>query len=146
MTGKHYSIADKEVSYNVPAPTNEKQAEALLKDLEQAHSMEEPQLIQDLDIDAELLEMAWEEAQEEETVLTPDGLVELCHSAKPSHVKKYEAWRLLKSEIGHVFFKELKEKGRVVAFKAKGRSSVEASKDQFLHNHQADADAWGLSP
>ena len=46
------------------------------------------------------------------------------------------AWKLLKSEMAHVFFKEIKDHGRVVAFKAKTRKAVEAAKIGFCSTHQ----------
>jgi len=139
-TGKHFSVADKEVSFSIPTTNNEKQAEKLLEQVEHAHAIDEVALSKELEITPDLLEMAWEEAVEDEEAhnLTPNDLVELVHSHKADPVEKYEAWRLLKSEIGHVFFKELKQNGRVVAFKPKARNSVEASKDIFLQKHDED--------
>ena len=37
--------------------------------------------------------------------------------------------------MGHVFFKEIKDKGRTVAFKAKAPDAVEASADIFVADH-----------
>jgi hypothetical protein len=169
-SGKHFSIADKEVSFSIPAPTNVKQADKLLEQLEHAHSISEEELSKELDLTPELLEMAWEETaatmmtttnndadghhREHEdhsdavAMLTPNELIELVHSHKADHIERYEAWRLLRSEIGHIFFKEIKEHGRVVAFKAKPRPSVEASKDTFRSNHMDDnaSEFWRLSP
>jgi hypothetical protein len=150
-SGKHFSIADKEVTFTIPAPTNIKQADKLLEQLEHAHAISEEELSKELDLTPELLEMAWEESTAtdggHEEVLTPNQLVELVHSHKANHIEKYEAWRLLRSEIGHIFFKEIKENGRVVAFKAKPRDSVEASKHTFWNNHKDNKSAsWNLSP
>lgn len=150
-SGKHFfSIAGKEVSFTIPAPTNDKQADKLLKQLEHAHAITEDQLSKELDLTPELLEMAWEEAaatDSDDDQMTPNELVELVHSHKADHIEKYEAWRLLRSEIGHIFFKEIKEHGRVVAFKAKPRHSVEASKDMFRNNHMDDKSSiWTLNP
>lgn len=150
-SGKHFSIADKEVTFTIPAPTNVKQADKLLVQLEHAHAISEDELSKELDLTPELLEMAWEETAAtdggHEEILTPNELVELVHSHKANHIEKYEAWRLLRSEIGHIFFKEIKENGRVVAFKAKPKNSVEASKDTFRNNHKnAKSDFWNLRP
>lgn len=140
-TGKQFSIADKEVSFGLPAPNNEKQTEKLLAELEKAHAMHQAELVKVLDITPDLLEMAWEEALESEDnkdSITAKALVELVHAHSPNPIEKYEAWRLLRSDLGHVYFKELKENSRVVAFKAKSRSSVEASKDTFVKQHESD--------
>ena len=153
-TGKHFSVPDKEVAFSIPATNNEKQAEKLLEQIEHAHALSEEELSKELDIAPDLLEMAWEETAEateegeQPQNLTPNELVEAVHSHKADPVEKYEAWRLLRSEIGHVFFKELKEKGRVVAFKPKARNSVEASKENFLQKHEdEDSDFYqGLPP
>jgi hypothetical protein len=89
-----------------------------------------------LDISTELLELAWEESEEtEDHLLTAPQLIELVHSHVASAIEKYMAWKLLRSEIAHVFFKEIKDHGRVVAFKAKARDAVEASKEAFCRDH-----------
>jgi len=136
-TGQKYSVADKEVTFSVPAPNNDKQVQQLLKQLEKAHALAEKELLRELDISPELLEMAWEEKAEDEEVaeMKAGDLVELVHSHKPNQIEKYEAWRLMRSEIGHVFFKDVKENGRVVAFKPKPASAVETSKGQFCASH-----------
>jgi len=139
-TGKHHNIADKEVSFSIPPPTNDKKAEKLLEQLEHAHELDEEDLRKELDISPELLEIAWEETVESEEMeeLTPKQLVEIVHSHDANPIEKYEAWRLLRSDIGHVFFKDLKENGRVVAFKAKPKKSVEASKEAFCANNEEE--------
>lgn len=133
---KHYSIADKEVTYSIPAPTNDRQAEKLLEQLEHALAVSEIDLRQEIDISPELLEMAWEESLTDEAQdMTPHSLVELVHSHTASPIENYMAWRLFKSEMGHVFFKELKENGRVTSFKPKPAKSVEAAKTMFCSHH-----------
>jgi len=147
-TGKHFSVADKDVTFSIPTSNNEKQVQTLLGKVEHAHAISEEELSQELDITPELLEMAWEEAAEDEDEphnLTPTELVELVLAHKADPVEKYEAWRLLKSEIGHVFFKELKQNGRVVEFKPKARTSVEASKGNFLQKHEDEDFYQGMS-
>ena len=141
-SGKHFSIADKEVSFSVPPPTNDKQVEKLLEQLEHAFFLTGRDLCKELDMSPELLEMAWEETVEapDSNELTPNDLVELVHSHKATPLEKYEAWRLLRSEVGHVFFKELKEQGRVVSFKPKPKKSVDASKDSYCASHSDDED------
>jgi len=139
--GHKYSIADKAVHFAVPAPNSDKQAEQLLHQLEQAHEEAESELAKDLDVTPELLGMVWEEAVEDEEMdqLKPAQLVEMVHSQKATPVQKYKAWRLLKSDVGHIFFKDVKEKGRVTGFKAKPASSVEASREAYCNTHPDDA-------
>ena len=145
-SGTQFSIADKEVNFSVPAPTNPNHVDKLLAKLDQAHSLEENELREVLEMSPELLELAWEETLDEEDSLTPQHLIELVHSHSADAIEKYEAWRLLKSEIGHIFFKELKENGRVVAFKAKPRKSVDASKTSFCASHEDDDDGLCDAP
>lgn len=145
-TGKQFNIADKEVNFSIPPPTNKNQADKLLKELEHAFVLTGGGLCEKLDMTPELLEMAWEETVEATDSLTPKDLVELVHSHKADPIERYEAWRLLRSEIGHVFFKELKEQGRVVAFKAKPKKSVDASKGIFCANHDDQDDFCDAPP
>ena len=51
-------------------------------------------------------------------------------------MEKYYAWKLLQSDMAHIFFKEIKSNGRVVSFKAKTRKAVEAAKEMFCRTHQ----------
>ena len=46
-------------------------------------------------------------------------------------LEAYKAWRLLRTDAAHVFFKEIKSNGRVVAFKAKTAKAVENAKHAF---------------
>jgi hypothetical protein len=141
-SGKHFSIADKDVSFTIPVPTNEKQEEKLLEQLDHAFNMELSGLCKALDISPGLLELAWQEKAEsecdEDMILTPSDLVLIVLSHKASQVERYEAWRLLRSEIGHVFFKEISEHGRVVAFRAKPKKSVHALRDVYCISHDDD--------
>jgi len=134
--GHKFNIADKAVSYSMPISANEERNIKQIFD-EFAAALEEPEtkLRSDLDISAELLEMAWEEKIEDELhELTPDYLVDLIHSHTASKLESYKAWRLLRTDMAHVFFKELKDHGRVVAFKAKAQKTVEAAKETFCKN------------
>lgn len=81
--------------------------------------------------------MAWEEFvdDEEKGDISPKSLVELVHSHSASAIENYMAWRLLKAEVGHVFFKEIKEHGRVTSFKPKPAKYVEVAKANFCANH-----------
>jgi hypothetical protein len=139
---KHYSIADKVVTYSIPAPTSPKQAQKLLEQLEHAQAVSETELRNEIDISPELLEMAWEEVvdDDEHGLMTSKALIELVHSHAASPIENYMAWRLLKAEVGHVFFKELKENGRVTSFKPKPAKSVEAAKANFCAHHEEEQD------
>jgi hypothetical protein len=140
---KHYSIADKEVTYSIPAPPTPKKAEKLLEELQKAQAVTEMELRNEIGISPELLEMAWEEVAADEetgTMMTSTSLIELVHSHSATPIENYMAWRLLKAEVGHVFFKELKENGRVMSFKPKNAKSVMAAKANFCAEHQEERD------
>lgn len=135
--GQHFSIADKAVSYTAFAPNSESAAKKLFADLEEAHCASESELQSKLDISSDLLEIAWEEAaQAEDHVVTPKSLVELIHSHTASTLESYMAWRLLRENTGHVFFRELKDHGRVTSFKAKAKKAVDAAKRTFCDTHE----------
>lgn len=139
--GKIFSIADKAVTYAIPPLTNERGAEQLFAELTAAQEASEQTLQKKLDISLDLLEMAWEEAASndvESHELTPKSFIQLIHSHAASKVEAYMAWRYLKMEHAHVFFTELKQNGRVVAFKAKTGKAVEAAKAAFCSQHQDD--------
>mmetsp|Transcript_9843 Transcript_9843/g.13869 ORF Transcript_9843/g.13869 Transcript_9843/m.13869 type:complete len:129 (-) Transcript_9843:150-536(-) len=117
-------------------PNSPGQAEKLYHEFEEAQHASDEEIRSKLDISPELLEMAWQEAEEDEShTLTPDSLIELVHSHAASAIEKYMAWKLLKSDMAHIFFKDLKDHGRVVAFKAKTQNAVDAAKDVFCRNH-----------
>jgi len=141
--GKKFSIADKAVNYAVSAPNNEPAAVRLFDALYLAHEESDNDLRKDLDISPEMLELAWEETAEDtasaDHVLTPKALIALVHSKTASSVEAYKAWRLLKTDMAHIFFKEIKQKGRVVSFKAKSLKAVVSAKDTFCRSeHAAD--------
>lgn len=139
LDGKHYSIADKAVTYATPAPSSQSAANKLLMGLSHAQAASEQELRTELDISSDLLEMAWEEAIDlDDHTLTPKSLLQLVHSETVSALQSYQAWRLLRQETGHVFFRELKQDGRVVAFKAKARKGVDAAKRAFCDHHDDD--------
>lgn len=141
--GHKFKIADKAVNYAMKVPPNEERNIKHIFDTFN-EALEEPRskLQKDLDISADLLEMAWEEALEDDThELTPDSLVELVHSHAASTLEAYKAWRLLRTDLSHVFFKEIKDHGRVVSFKAKAKKAVDAAKDTFCRKpEQSDDD------
>jgi hypothetical protein len=138
--GNKHSIADKAILYAMPCPSSPAQASKLFDDFCKAQDTPLLSLQEELEITPELLEMAWEEAAEEDefddNLLTPDALIQLIHSHAASAMEKYLAWQLLKTDVAHVFFKEIKDHGRVVAFKAKTRKAVEAAKAAFCQSHQ----------
>lgn len=140
--GKAYDIADKAVLYAMPSPNTPGQAQKLFGEFCRAQDAPVDTLQQELDITPELLQMAYEEAAEDEDhkhLITSASLIELIHGHAASAMEKYLAWKLLKTDMAHVFFKEIKDHGRVVAFKAKTRKAVQAAKEAFCNSH-ADSD------
>ena len=136
--GHKYDIADKQITFATPRPTNDKQVEKLLAELSQLQEAAEDVLCSKLEVSPDLLEMAWEEAADEEHPsheLTAKSFIKLIHSKGASAVEEYMAWRLLKGEMAHVFFKELKQNGRVLSFKAKARKAVDNAKEAFCSSH-----------
>lgn len=133
--GKHFNIADKAVSYAMPiSPDDERRRGQIFDDFHNALEEPEMELRRDLDISPELLEMAWEEAAEDDAAhheLTAPSLFDLVHSRTASAIETYKAWRLLKTDMAHVLFKEIKHHGRVTSFKAKARKAVDAAKQTF---------------
>jgi hypothetical protein len=133
---KWSSIADKAVQYSMPCPNSPGQAKKLWNEFCRAQDAPVDTLENQLEITPELLEMAWEEAAEDEDhLVTASSLIELVQGHAASAMEKYLAWKLLKTETAHVFFKEIKDHGRVVAFKAKTRKHVEAAKEAFCKSH-----------
>ena len=141
--GYKFMIADKAVNYAMKVPPNEERnIKHIFDTFSEALVEPRSQLQKDLDISSDILEMAWEEALEDEShELTADSLVELVHSHTASTLEAYKAWRLLKSDLSHVFFKEIKDHGRVVSFKAKAKKAVDAAKNTFCRQpEQSDDD------
>jgi len=136
--GKKFDVADKDVLYSMPCPNSPGQADKLFQEFLRAQDAPADTLHEKLQITPELLEMAWEEAAEEEGdhLLTASSLIELVQGHAASAMEKYLAWQLLKTETAHVFFKEIKDHGKVVAFKAKTRKAVEDSKAAFCASHE----------
>ena len=135
--GRKFSIADKAVTYAMEiAPNDQKRVNELFDEFTSAMDESVTQLRKDLDISSELLEMAWEETLEgdESHELTPKSLIALVHSHAASSIDTYKAWKLLRTDMAHVLFKEIKDHGRVVSFKAKAESAVEAAKQTFCTN------------
>jgi len=125
-------------------PNSPGQAEKLYTDFCKAQDSPIKSIQDAIDVSPELLQMAWEEAAgeaEEESSsrnLTAGTFIELIHAHAASAMEKYLAWKYLQSEQAHIFFKEIKDRGRVVSFKAKTRKAVDNAKDVFCRSHQDD--------
>lgn len=137
--GKKFNIADKLVRYSMHCPNSPGQATKLYDEFISAQDTPMKSIQESLDVSPELLEMAWEEASEEldehgHADLTPASFVELVHAHSASTMEKYLTWKLLQSDMAHIFFKEIKSHGRVVAFRAKGRKAVDSAKDIFCRS------------
>jgi hypothetical protein len=134
-TGKTYAhIPDKAVHFAMHPPNTPGAASKLFDDFLSAYELSEEDICAQLEVSPELLELAWEETSEEDD-LTPDKLIELVHSHAASAIEKYMAWKLLQTDTAHVFFKVIKDHGRVVSFRAKARKAVEAAKLAFCITH-----------
>lgn len=137
--GKKWDMADKAILYSMPCPNSPGQAETLFQEFCRAQDAPADTLQAELDISPELLEMAWEEVfnnvEDENHMLTASFFIELVQGHAASAMEKYLAWKLLRTEMAHVFFKEIKHHGRVVAFKAKTRKAVDAAKEAFCKSH-----------
>jgi len=135
IEGHQFSIADKDVAFAISPPSNPQMTDNVMKEMEDAHDASEKLLQTKLDVSPELLEMAWEEASESDShELTPKSFILLLHAKTVSSLEAYMTWRLLRLAKAHIFFKELKVDGRVVAFKAKARKSVVAAKENFCRD------------
>lgn len=136
-----FNIPDKSVRYSMPAPNSPGQATKLYDEFVRAQDTPVQSLQETLDLSPEVLELAWEEATEEAEVqqeahadLTPGAFVQLVHAHAASAMEKYLTWKLLQSDLAHVFFKEIKSDGRVVAFRAKTRKAVDNAKEVFCRD------------
>ena len=139
--GKKFNIPDKDVRYSMSCPNSPGQATKLYDEFCQAQDAPLKSIQDTIDVSADLLEMAWEETAEENEGsgthnLTPASFIELVHAHSATAIEKYYAWKLLQSDMAHIFFKEIKSNGRVVSFKAKTRKAVEAAKEMFCRTHQ----------
>lgn len=127
------------------SPNSPGQATKLFEEFSRAQDTPLQSLQTQLDVSPELVLMAWEEvlhSSDDETnkdhLVTPDSFIELIHSHAASAMERYLAWKLLKTDMAHIFFKEIKDHGRVVAFKAKTEKAVEAGKQVFCRSHSED--------
>ncbi|MGK3748235.1 MAG: hypothetical protein ACI8RD_000526 [Bacillariaceae sp.] len=131
--GKHFQIADKAVHFTMVPPNSPGPANKLYQEFCDAQKASDDELQTQLDISPEILELAWEDALEtaEDHDVTPNDLIELVHSHSASAIEKYKAWRLLQSDVSHIFFKDMKDHGRISSFKVKARKTVETAKRAF---------------
>jgi len=138
LEGKLFNVAEKQLHFIAPPPANPKEHTRLFKEIDASHMASVADLTKSLDLDPEVLELAWEESSSElEGMLATDTFVELVHSRKPiDSVEAYRAWRFLMTDLGTVFFKSIKENGRVMAFKAKTEAAVEAAKTMFCKDEK----------
>ena len=137
--GKKFNVPDKDILYSMACPNSPGQATKLFDEFIEAQDTSLSSIQKQIDVSADILEMAWEEAAEEEGSahnLTPASFIELVHAHAGSAMEKYLAWKYLQSDQSHIFFKEIKSHGRVISFKAKTRKAVDAAKDIFCKTHQ----------
>jgi hypothetical protein len=142
--GKLFDISDKAIRFIIHPPNSPVASEKLFSEFLSAHDASEEVLHKTLDIPPEMFEMVWDESAsvEEEDgdhsrmLLTPSAFVDLVHSHDASAIEKYMAWKILRTDMAHVFFKEVKEHGRVVSFKAKTRKAVDAAKQDYCNDHK----------
>mmetsp|Transcript_17988 Transcript_17988/g.34043 ORF Transcript_17988/g.34043 Transcript_17988/m.34043 type:complete len:237 (-) Transcript_17988:498-1208(-) len=136
---KFKNVGEKEINFATPVQKSASAEQKLMADLVKTQEESTDMLLKDLGVSTDLLEMAWMEAASEGTEsneLTPDSFFSMIHSKAASMSEKYKAWRLLKTDLARVFFKDLKQNGRVVAFKAKAEDTVEAAKRTFCSSDQ----------
>ena len=139
--GHRFSIADKAVHFHITPPNSPGPANELYRQFVEAQQASEDELQSKLDISPDILELAWEEALEYEELsgehegMTPTQLIELIHSHAASAIEDYQAWRLLQSDIAHVFFKDMKDHGKITSFKVKARKAVDTAKKAFCNSH-----------
>mmetsp|Transcript_17810 Transcript_17810/g.54794 ORF Transcript_17810/g.54794 Transcript_17810/m.54794 type:complete len:214 (-) Transcript_17810:105-746(-) len=82
-------------------------------------------------VDAELLELAYEVAAEDDQVLRVKDVAALL-DAGSDPVDLYRTFRVLSNELGKVFF--AKAKGEAAAFKVRAKKTVEAAKQSLCGN------------
>eukprot|EP00614_Pseudopedinella_elastica_P010503 CAMPEP_0172610718 /NCGR_PEP_ID=MMETSP1068-20121228/30486_1 /TAXON_ID=35684 /ORGANISM="Pseudopedinella elastica, Strain CCMP716" /LENGTH=236 /DNA_ID=CAMNT_0013414499 /DNA_START=70 /DNA_END=780 /DNA_ORIENTATION=+ len=130
-----FNVADKQVRFSAGCPASPKDEAAVFKDIMAASQASPAELRAKLDLDAEVLELAWEEVAASEdglSTVTAKDFVELVHSRPPKSAgEAYCAWRFLKEELGSVFFKAIKEGGKITSFKAKAEKAVNDAKQAF---------------
>jgi hypothetical protein len=127
-----HSIAGKQIhcSFSPDAKAKKADPEVVLKPFETVHDLEPTAL----GVAPEDLELAWEFlAEEDNDSWSARSILQniddkLCRTP----VEQYKAFRLLTSDLGHVFFKSLSGG----FYKLKNAKSVRASKDQWCRAHE----------
>ena len=136
---KPHNVAAKSIEYSMACPNSPGQATKLFDEFTTVHEASQQQLQKSLEISPDLIEMVWETvAEEEHSEVTPNSFVELIHSHAASTIEKYMAWKLLRTEMAHIFFREIKDHGIVVSFKARAKNAVVAAKKHFCATHIDD--------
>ena len=138
---QYQNVADKAIQFVMNPPNSPGPAQQLFREFCAAQTASVDDLQTALEISPELLELAWEEATADADPdhpheITPDSLITLCHSHTASNIETYQAWRLLQSDLSHIFFKEIKDHGRIASFKAKARKTVDTAKRAFCIDPQ----------
>jgi hypothetical protein len=110
--------------------------EAILADYQSVLELEPTKI----GVEPDVLEMAWELASEEDkTSVSPRYLFSLIDdSLFKSQIGVYKAFRLLTSDLGKVFFKAVSSN----EYKPKASKSVQASKENWCRDREADAEEW----
>lgn len=143
-SGKQFDISEKAISFSMPTPNSPGAAGKLFSEFVEAQTISESDLREKLDVSPLLVEMVWEECanteESDDMVITPKRFIELIHAHTASAIETYLAWRLLKADMAHVFFKEMKQNGRIVSFKAKAKKAVDAAKITYCSAPEHDSD------
>ena len=91
-----FNVADKQVRFSAGCPASPKDEAAVFKDIMAASQASPAELRAKLDLDAEVLELAWEEVAASEdglSTVTAKDFVELVHSRPPKSAgEAYCAW------------------------------------------------------
>ena len=134
--GGTHTVAEKALHIILPpAKGKDKEPAEILQDYLKVMEVEDAT---NLGVDPELLELAWTEcAESEKASFSPKSIISMIDASMcKTPVDLYKAFRLVSSDLGKVFFKELGGN----KFKAKAMKSVKASKDNWCrapdHEHE----------
>mmetsp|Transcript_9093 Transcript_9093/g.27237 ORF Transcript_9093/g.27237 Transcript_9093/m.27237 type:complete len:226 (-) Transcript_9093:71-748(-) len=126
----HVGVAPRDIHFSAPPLKGDKGDKPPLKRLPEFEHVLQTSATNL--IDPETLEISWEIAAEEDKVLRTKDISKLTDMGS-SPVDIYRTFRVLSSELGHVFFKGAK--GEAAAFKARAKKTVEAAKQSLCNNH-----------
>jgi hypothetical protein len=135
--GNAHAVAEKAIHVNLGAYKGKlKEPAAILADYEGIMSLAPVEL----GVDPEDLEMAWELASEtDEGSFSPKFVLQLIDDGFfKAPTDAYRAFRLLSSDLGKVFFKNLGGNH----FKPKPKKAVQASKDNWCRELQEPQQEW----